>query len=195
MRFQTLMAAAVAAAGVMIASGAHATVVNFDDLSGSSSVADGYGGINWGGAFTYYDSAQDPYTPHSGRERIYGSCDCTTDNVFTFAAPVVFDGAWFAGVDGTHNDFQLSLGGVVVATSASLNMSSTPTFLASGYSGLVDKVDIQTSQPGYWIADDITYNGGAGVPEPAAWAMMLAGFGGLGAVMRRRRAVSGLATA
>ena len=29
-----------------------------------------------------------------------------------------------------------------------------------------------------------------GVPEPATWAMMLVGFGGLGAVMRRRRAVA-----
>lgn len=29
---------------------------------------------------------------------------------------------------------------------------------------------------------------GAAVPEPATWAMMLAGFGGLGALMRRRRA-------
>jgi hypothetical protein len=28
----------------------------------------------------------------------------------------------------------------------------------------------------------------AGVPEPAAWALMLVGFGGLGAVLRRRKA-------
>jgi hypothetical protein len=33
-------------------------------------------------------------------------------------------------------------------------------------------------------------NAGGGVPEPAAWAMMLVGFGGLGAVMRRRRAAA-----
>ena len=33
-----------------------------------------------------------------------------------------------------------------------------------------------------------TINGGA-VPEPATWAMMLIGFGGLGAVMRKRRAM------
>lgn len=31
----------------------------------------------------------------------------------------------------------------------------------------------------------------AGVPEPASWAMMLLGFGGLGAVLRRRKPVVG----
>jgi PEP-CTERM motif len=33
----------------------------------------------------------------------------------------------------------------------------------------------------------------AGVPEPAGWAMMLAGFGGLGALLRRRRALAAFA--
>jgi hypothetical protein len=28
---------------------------------------------------------------------------------------------------------------------------------------------------------------GAAVPEPATWAMMIVGFGGVGALMRRRR--------
>jgi hypothetical protein len=27
----------------------------------------------------------------------------------------------------------------------------------------------------------------AGVPEPASWALMLVGFGGMGALLRRRR--------
>ena len=31
---------------------------------------------------------------------------------------------------------------------------------------------------------------GGGVPEPATWAMMMVGFGGLGAMMRRRRSVA-----
>jgi hypothetical protein len=35
--------------------------------------------------------------------------------------------------------------------------------------------------------------GGGGIPEPATWAMMLAGFGGIGAMMRRRRSTSALA--
>ncbi|HEX5261997.1 MAG TPA: PEPxxWA-CTERM sorting domain-containing protein [Phenylobacterium sp.] len=35
-----------------------------------------------------------------------------------------------------------------------------------------------------------TVRTGGGVPEPATWAMMLIGFGGLGAVLRRRRALA-----
>lgn len=38
--------------------------------------------------------------------------------------------------------------------------------------------------------DSIT---GAGVPEPATWALMLMGFGGLGAMLRRRRAAAAVA--
>jgi hypothetical protein len=40
--------------------------------------------------------------------------------------------------------------------------------------------------------DDITLNGSAagGVPEPAAWALMLLGLGGLGAVTRARRGLT-----
>ena len=55
-----------------------------------------------------------------------------------------------------------------------------------------------TTVDGGWLAfDDITYSvdptGGVGipggpVPEPAAWALMIAGFGLTGAAMRRRRA-------
>jgi hypothetical protein len=33
-----------------------------------------------------------------------------------------------------------------------------------------------------------TLNGPGGVPEPATWALMIVGFGGAGAMLRRRRA-------
>ena len=44
------------------------------------------------------------------------------------------------------------------------------------------------------LADNLTVNATvlsaiAPVPEPATWAMLIAGFGGVGALMRRRRSV------
>lgn len=48
---------------------------------------------------------------------------------------------------------------------------------------------------GYWGAEGGSYTGqfaygtAASVPEPAAWAMMIAGFGLVGAAMRRRTAM------
>jgi hypothetical protein len=38
---------------------------------------------------------------------------------------------------------------------------------------------------GFWTAT-LPVTGGGGIPEPATWAMMLTGFGALGAMMRRR---------
>ena len=38
--------------------------------------------------------------------------------------------------------------------------------------------------------DDLRFSTVAGAPEPATWAMLLIGFGGLGAMARRRRALS-----
>jgi hypothetical protein len=37
--------------------------------------------------------------------------------------------------------------------------------------------------------DDISFQGPAGVPEPATWAMMIMGFGLMGSALRRRRMV------
>jgi hypothetical protein len=43
------------------------------------------------------------------------------------------------------------------------------------------------------LVRDITFNDGVSVPEPAAWTMMIVGFGGIGAVLRRRRSQPALA--
>lgn len=67
------------------------------------------------------------------------------------------------------------------------------------YFGLVDSIGFtavylsQSNFPGYadaWGIDDISYNA---VPEAATWAMMIAGFGLVGAAARRRRPVSAAA--
>jgi hypothetical protein len=45
------------------------------------------------------------------------------------------------------------------------------------------------------VENVVKYGAGAAVPEPATWAMMLLGFGGVGAAMRRSRKTVAAATA
>jgi hypothetical protein len=139
----------VAAAGLAGALGcfgavsAQATVVTFDNLSSAGVVADGYGGIIWNGNWTAYSEVQPPFTAASTPYRVY---DLDGDS-FNFASPVTFDGAAFAGDASATVQFQLSLDGTVVAESAVLAPTSVPAFLASGYSGKVDQVEV-LSPPG-----------------------------------------------
>ncbi len=71
-------------------------------------------------------------------------------------------------------------------------------------SGSVSTIDVSSGGDDFEITrinDDTSGpNGGSqltlGVPEPATWAMMLLGFGGMGAILRnRRRSLSGIETA
>jgi hypothetical protein len=61
--------------------------------------------------------------------------------------------------------------------------SDVLSFLANGTSGA----------PPYALLDGVSLN--SGVPEPAAWAMMLLGIGALGACARRNRALAATANA
>ena len=65
-------------------------------------------------------------------------------------------------------------------------------FVATGSQSTITLSAVTGGNAGVFF-DSIDVTGPAGVPEPAAWALMIVGFGGVGAVLRRRRAV--LATA
>jgi hypothetical protein len=183
-----ILCAALALAAIVPA--ASATVLTFDDIGADGAVPLNYGGLDWSaGAWSVFGGAQDPYTAHSGSFRATTGFDATDAQTrIGFAAPTTFQGAWFAGLDGATVAFQLYLGGALVATSATLDPSALPTFLASGYAGLIDAVVITSPYQASYVMDDFSFAQVAPVPEPGSLALMLAGLGVVGFVMRRRRA-------
>ena len=177
----------------LAAPAAQATVVNFDDLSGDGSVADGYGGITWGNNWQHYDDSQNPYNPSSPFQRIYADSSVFGNTFqgtsFSFLTDVAFGGAYFAGYGSSDGFasvfFELFSNGVSVFSTASLDVNSTPTFLGASYAGLIDQV-VVWGTAGYYVMDDVSYTATAPVPLPAALPLLLAALGGLGIAGRRR---------
>ena len=101
-----------------------------------------------------------------------------------------FSGAWFSGLSTTSVQFRLYNDDVLVHTSAVLFTTATPTFLASGYSGLVDVVGVFSNANDYYVMDDVTYSDQqqtAPIPEPATMLLLSTGLAGVAAKVRRRR--------
>ena len=188
-----LTGAGIAAAAFVAVPAAAQTVLNFDDLSGYN-VLGTYRGVNFDSNFVHYDIQQDPYNPKSGSTRIFGNYDkfpiTQSSMAFYVGGSSVFDGFWLAGLGEGQVSFDLYKNGSLVGSSASVVSTSTPTFLASNYTGTVDEIRINAIN-GYWVGDDFTFTTltpfGAGVPEPATWALMILGMGAIGGAMRRRR--------
>jgi len=186
-RIRALVAGAVLALGAPFAS---ADVLGFDDIGSYGFLPTNYGGLDWSSSsWIAFGDAQDPYAAHSGDWRVstdFGSSDA--DSTIRFLSASVFDGAWFSGYGDAAVTFELYLGGALVASSATLSPTGTASFLASGYSGLVDTVVVSSPLQAFYAMDDFTFHAPvAAVPEPQTWALMLAGLGVVGFVRRQRR--------
>lgn len=111
---------------------------------------------------------------------------------FTFNSPTKSFGFYTTGV---QTQFTAAI--IVSQIDGNQQAFNLPLNVNGGvsYFGLVDTMAftsvsiVNTSQPGQsdaWGIDDISYNSSI-VPEPASWAMLIAGFGLVGAAARRRR--------
>jgi len=67
---------------------------------------------------------------------------------------------------------------------------NTPAGATQLYLGVADSLGASKGNAGYLL---VNFTGGMEVPEPSTWAMMLVGFGGLGAAMRSRRKLAAIA--
>jgi len=104
----------------------------------------------------------------------------------------------FSSLNGSLWTFQGSL--IVPPSSANDNwaFSSAPHgFLTvSGLNFAAPYVRVQATQNGPWIfIDEVKFDGSVGgaVPEPMSWALLIAGFAGVGVALRRRRTATACA--
>lgn len=132
------------------------TVVSFDNLAGSGTVSNGYGGVATWTNWRHYESQQDPYTPKSPAQRAYATTGTTGS--LHFGRDVRVEGAWFSGATGTEVTMRLKRAGVVVATTATLNMNGdgVPRWIDAGYEFRVDEIEF-VSPLNNWTMDDLTY--------------------------------------
>ena len=193
--YKTVFLATVTAASCF--NSASATTLTFEDLNPAPSSFDvmpasysGFTFMNWlyGPDTTYTASSGtiDLFTDYADPNN--PSANIITDNNgVTRATAFVFDGASFSGDSGVT--FALYLSGALVHTSATLPdagaTSYASTFLASGYTGSVDKVVVSAVQ-GYYSMDDFTFHEVSSVPEPSTYALLITAFGLLTWKVRRK---------
>lgn len=186
---------------------ANAATINFDDLNtrnnfaslGISNTYQGYlwssstssgGNEGWAVATTTQRISSETYAPASGNG--YGWNWNGTQSLFIdFQGAVNVDGAYFANIGasyGSNASFVQMLGydsiGNVVAQSGLGAIGNSFQYLNANFSN-IHKLEIRANAASKWFAvDDIQVSA---VPEPETYALLLAGLGLVGGVVRRRK--------
>ena len=210
MRLRMTLAAAVAAIATVAAAGAQAGTLysfagptgelptdvsitkSFSGAAGAAQVAftlDGYASLD---GQNFYE---DDFTLSLNSSPILSG----TFNLGGGGANVVFFapvGASVNNISGNGMAVTFAGGKVLISTplnllaglnSLTFNYTALPRYAHAGFQG--------TGDEGWGLRDIVVTQASGGVPEPASWALMLTGFGGLGAVLRRSRRQAVLAAA
>jgi hypothetical protein len=112
--------------------------------------------------------------------------------VYTGTLAPQFDGTWLV-FDGFSFDYDPAEGNLLMDVKISDIVGSSIFFKATNFGDATEfsrAHDFGTGTDGWGLV--ATFNGDFGgvIPEPATWAMMIAGFGLVGAAARRRRAAA-----
>ena len=187
MKLHLLAAAAVASMG--LAGTANATV----NLPVPSNAYITIGGLDWAWAAPCgaVNSCGDITLAYQGGQgwRLPTAAEFAIHPV---ATDFVFAGANvpLGGSDGVGNKFQAgSPGGAAACAAAYFSTAHTHCDWSDGLAGNWYNPSIPGGQ-GVPETLVVRFNAGGAVPEPATWALMITGFGLVGATLRRRRAVA-----
>lgn len=193
------LAFATAAVAVLLCGSASATITLTPGVFGSqfgvhsSTGADQtgttvFGTVGVGGSLVTFTSTDTLFLNGQG-EAIIDS-NPLNNLTLTFGQTNTFSQITFDIETITNGTFNLSVnGGAATFANTVLSGNGANKFLLTGTAGETFNTLAFTFTPG---VDDLKQfrlqaGSGAQIPEPATWAMMLIGFGGLGAVLRTKR--------
>jgi hypothetical protein len=191
-----LIAAALAVTA--FAAPASAITLTFDDMGAYTDIGAGYNGFDFNNFYTL-DTTQ--YQPSgyvndviSANNIVYNAFG--SDASISAATPFEMTSAWLAGAwnDGLtvrvtgyldsalqySQDFTVNTSGPSLVT---FNHASVNNVVFSSFGGQSGPYE---GGGNHFAMDNLTLNGGGAVPEPASWALIVAGFGMIGGAMRRR---------
>ncbi|MES2952719.1 MAG: PEP-CTERM sorting domain-containing protein [Pseudomonadota bacterium] len=181
---KTLLSLALASAAAVANAGIE--VATFDELS--VDLINNYYGASWTG-----NVSQSTDFAVSGISFLYGQ---DHQIAVTFASPITFIGAYYAswggaganGISGGGgHSFELFSGNdLVFQGPMDQPVSGGLEWVASSYTGTVTGVVFYGGSEGPAI-DNFTFTPTTAVPEPESYAMLLAGLGLMGAIVRRRK--------
>ncbi|MFL6720877.1 MAG: PEPxxWA-CTERM sorting domain-containing protein [Sphingomonas sp.] len=168
------------------------TNVNLGAFTNSATVT-GSIGMNGGGSGTvYFTSGNGNLDTNTGAATVFlTSGNNLTDLTFFLLGGQGFGSAEFNLEQGDPSSFTVlltdSLGDIFNASLTHLQGSNIFDVVApAGF--IITSVHLTTTGGGFKDLKQLRLTGGTiALPEPATWAMMLLGFGGIGMAMRRRR--------